>query len=302
MRFFDKGLSSDFSTKQGGNGSYLSAKKREKYKRLRKWNNRNKVSDSENRNYSKAFNELERICSQLQLSKSVKEHSATLYRKIRKHGLMDGCSINAMISACVYTVCRMRHIPIKRDEIVSLSCVRPADEQKVIKILRCANKDCRKKYTFTRYDLPDSYKCDSCGNVMKNLTKYDFHCVIEKKEYKPNSSEIHNCLKRINEMFEKTNKTMETVDPSIYLDRFAEKLDLPYIVVSKARKLLKEIKKTSIVQGKNPCGVAGACLRIIGELEGEKRTLKQFSDIVGVTEITIQSRINEIQQRYNILV
>lgn len=122
MLDYDKGLSTDFDPKKGdGRGSPLTARNRADFMRWRKWNNRNKLSDSDYRNYSTAFNELKKICSQLQLHKAVKEDIAMLYRKLRKRGITNGCKINGMVGACILSICRLRKIPITLDEVLELS-------------------------------------------------------------------------------------------------------------------------------------------------------------------------------------
>jgi transcription initiation factor TFIIB len=124
VSIFDMGLSTDFYPYgKDARGSPLSAKNRASFKRWRRWNNRNKITDSDNRNFSKAFNELEKICSQLHIPSSAKEDAAMLYRKVRKHKLTTGCSINGMITACVYAVCRMRKRPKTQEELLECSQV-----------------------------------------------------------------------------------------------------------------------------------------------------------------------------------
>lgn len=236
MAIFDKGLSTDFFPNSGdGKGSPLTAKNRSRFIRWRKWNNRNKVSDSDNRNFSKAFNELERICSQLKLSRSVKEESAMLYRKIRKNDLMSGCSIDGMISACVYAICRMRKMPITQEEVVESS----------------------------------------------NTTRM---------------GELRNCFKRVT----KLNIKIPTVDPTDYIARFGTELELPQYIITKTKRLIEIINKSGICMGKNPYGVTAACLSIISQKFGIKRTQKEFSDTCGITEVTIRQRINRINNHFNI--
>jgi transcription initiation factor TFIIB len=122
MSIYDKGLSTDFYPYGvDGRGSQISAKNRVDFVRWRKWNNRNKIADSSRRNFSKAFNELDKMCSQLQLPKTIKDDAAVMYRKIRKNNLTNGCSINGVITACVYAACRVRGIPITQEDVIACS-------------------------------------------------------------------------------------------------------------------------------------------------------------------------------------
>jgi transcription initiation factor TFIIB len=129
VSLFDMGLSTDFYPYgRDARGSPLSAKNRARFKRWRKWNNRNRITNSDNRNFSRAFNELDKICSQLHIPRGAKEAAAMLYRKARKAGVTKGCSINGMITACVYAVCRLWKIPKTRRDILAASPVEDRQE------------------------------------------------------------------------------------------------------------------------------------------------------------------------------
>lgn len=117
MSSFDKGLSTDFNPfGKDARGVPLSASNRSAFIRWHKWNNRNKMTDSSKRNYSTAFNELDKLCSQLHITKSTKEQAALIYRKVRTSKLAKGCSINGMITACLYASCRIKGIPLSQEE------------------------------------------------------------------------------------------------------------------------------------------------------------------------------------------
>lgn len=129
MAVFDTGLSTDFNPFGiDGRGVQLTANHKANYKRLRKWQTRSKISDSNARNLSRAFNELDKMCSQLRLSRTFKEDAAVIYRQLRGTDLTVGCSINGLITACIYAVCRIRKRPITQDEILACSPVKNAKE------------------------------------------------------------------------------------------------------------------------------------------------------------------------------
>ncbi|MHA1785407.1 MAG: transcription initiation factor IIB [Candidatus Helarchaeota archaeon] len=100
------------------NTNNLSAKNKQKFDRLKKWQNRQTWHQ---KNLSIAMNEIRRLCSQLRLPEYVNESSATLYRKIYKKDLLKGRSIKSMVAAAIYIVCRRNNVPISLKSITNLS-------------------------------------------------------------------------------------------------------------------------------------------------------------------------------------
>lgn len=49
------------------------------------------------------------------------------------------------------------------------------------------------------------------------------------------------------------------IDPSLYIHRFAHKLELPYKVGTTALQLVKRMKRDWISEGRRPAGICGAC-------------------------------------------
>jgi len=118
LTIHDKGLSTiiDWRDKDA-HGKKLSPKKRAEAFRLRKWQVRMRVHSSIDRNLAYAMNELDRLSSQLGISKSIKETSALIYRRAIEKNLIRGRSIESMIAASIYTACRIRKIPITFEEL-----------------------------------------------------------------------------------------------------------------------------------------------------------------------------------------
>ncbi len=114
----DKGLSTVISWDNRDHyGNKLSAKMKAQIFRLRKWQSRTRVHSSIDRNLAIAMSELDRIASQLNIPRSIKESTAVLYRRATEEKLIRGQSIEAMIAASLYCACRLRHVPRTLDEI-----------------------------------------------------------------------------------------------------------------------------------------------------------------------------------------
>ncbi|MCP4762090.1 MAG: transcription initiation factor IIB [archaeon] len=128
LTIHDKGLSTiiDFRDKDA-HGKPLSPKKRAEAFRLRKWQLRMRVHSSIDRNLAYAMNELDRLSSQLNISKSIKETSALIYRRVIEKNLIRGRSIESMIAASIYTACRIRKIPITIEELSKNSRINKKD-------------------------------------------------------------------------------------------------------------------------------------------------------------------------------
>jgi len=114
----DKGLSTTIGSHRDTTG-YM----REKMVRLKRWQNRLRISNATERNLAFAFSELNRIGSQLRLPKYVEEEAAGLYRQAVRKGLIRGRSIESVIVACVYAACRLLKIPRTLDEFADIAKV-----------------------------------------------------------------------------------------------------------------------------------------------------------------------------------
>lgn len=120
----DRGLSTSIDWKnRDGRGKNLSPEKSRQMYRLRKWDNRSKISNSEDRNLIVAFSELSRMTSQLGLPRSTQEIASKIYRKAVEKGLIRGRSIEGVVSATLYAACREAEMPRTLEEIAEVSRV-----------------------------------------------------------------------------------------------------------------------------------------------------------------------------------
>lgn len=102
-------------------GQVLSADRQSQFYRMRKWQMRIRTHTSKDRNLSRASQELERLCSQLDVPRSVKETGGQLYKKAFEAGVIRGYPIESMIAASVYAGARIRRVPRTLDEIAQAS-------------------------------------------------------------------------------------------------------------------------------------------------------------------------------------
>jgi len=108
-------------------GGAVSKEARKRMYRMRKWQRRINVSSSVEKDIIPALNEISRELSELGLPISMKEDAAIMYRKICNKGLVRGRSIEAIIAAITYILCRDRNIPRTLGEIADVSGIDPKD-------------------------------------------------------------------------------------------------------------------------------------------------------------------------------
>jgi len=91
------------------------------------------------------------------------------------------------------------------------------------------------------------------------------------------------------------NLQINAFSPTSFIPRFCAELNLSGRTQNRAAEILKLAKKFRITAGKAPTGLAGAALYVAAIQEGERRTQKEVSETVGVTEATIRNRFKDIK-------
>ena len=118
----DKGLTTDMGWRNTDySGISLGSDNSKLFRRLRRQHQRTRISSSTERNLAVALGELQRLASQMNLPKDVREESAFIYRKAVEKKLVRGRSIEGVVAASLYAACRMRKIPRTLDEVGQFS-------------------------------------------------------------------------------------------------------------------------------------------------------------------------------------
>ncbi|MEA3378946.1 MAG: transcription initiation factor IIB [Nanoarchaeota archaeon] len=110
---YDRGLGTDVGQK--GDIYKLSAKGKNKFFRLRKWQYR--ISTAIERNLKLALAELKRVASYLKLPKAVEEEAARIYTRAVQRGLVRGRSMESVVAGSLYAACRRHEVPRTLDEL-----------------------------------------------------------------------------------------------------------------------------------------------------------------------------------------
>ncbi|MFX1577598.1 MAG: transcription initiation factor IIB [Promethearchaeota archaeon] len=218
-------------------GRQISSNRRAEIYRLRKWQRRSRVHSSIERNLASAMSELDRLSSQLGVSRNVKETAAVMYRRALERRLIRGRSIDAMIAAAMYAACRLREAPCTLDEIAH-------------------------------------------------------HSRINRKE-------LGRCYRLL---LRRLEVRMPVSQPTNFIPRFAQSLNLSSRVQRRAVKILEDARVKGITAGKDPTGLAASALYISAIMEGERRTQREIAEIARVTEVTVRNRYKELVRELDLAV
>jgi transcription initiation factor TFIIB len=119
---YDKGLSTTISWKNhDAYGRSIPTKQRGQLYRMRKWQHRTIISNASERNLIRAFAELSKLSSQMNLPRSIRERAGMISRKAAKKNLIRGLCIEAIVVATIYAACRLAGMPRTLDELSNIS-------------------------------------------------------------------------------------------------------------------------------------------------------------------------------------
>jgi transcription initiation factor TFIIB len=80
--------------------------------------------------------------------------------------------------------------------------------------------------------------------------------------------------------------------------RFGNELDLPINIQKKAIGMLKKASKNGLKRtGKDPKGLAAACIYIAAKNNSIKKTQSKVADVAKITEVTLRSRAKQIKMK-----
>jgi transcription initiation factor TFIIB len=86
------------------------------------------------------------------------------------------------------------------------------------------------------------------------------------------------------------------IDPQEYVPRFATELDLPKTTRQRAEELVDEARERRLISGRNPAGVAAACLYTAAREREVELTQAEAADAADVTPVTLRNTYTELQE------
>ncbi|WP_254272727.1 transcription initiation factor IIB [Haloarcula marina] len=87
------------------------------------------------------------------------------------------------------------------------------------------------------------------------------------------------------------------IDPRSYVPRFATELDLPDEIRERAEQLVTEARERNVVGGRNPAGVAAACLYTAAQERGRDLTQAEAADVADVTPVTLRGTYTDLREQ-----
>ena len=117
----DRGIGTEIGWDRDSKGRQLDRRKQRQLFRLRREHKRARVGSKAKKNQIAGFGEIRRMTSALGLSKSIRDQACQLYRTAQGADLLQGRSIEAIASACVYAVCRLNEQPRTLRDIAGVS-------------------------------------------------------------------------------------------------------------------------------------------------------------------------------------
>ena len=196
-------------------------------RRAAKWNTH---MTWEKRNMLIAITELKRIGSNLNFPDRVKKAAVRLYKEVFKRNLLRGRSINGMVAACAYFVCKEEKVPITLQEIL--------DE----------------------------------ASINQNIVKKCYKILVRE-----------------------LNLKSPHIDPVSLIPRYCADLGLGIDIEKETVKVLKNYIAHSSICGKDPKGLAAACIYIAAKDGAIRRTQSHVANIAKITEVTLRSRAKQIK-------
>lgn len=86
------------------------------------------------------------------------------------------------------------------------------------------------------------------------------------------------------------------IDPREYVPRFATELELPTAVRKRAEELVDESRERGIIGGRNPAGVAAACLYTATQERDVELTQAEAAAVADVTPVTLRNTYTELHE------
>jgi transcription initiation factor TFIIB len=84
--------------------------------------------------------------------------------------------------------------------------------------------------------------------------------------------------------------------PEAFIPKFVSDLGLGHAVERRAQEILDVAERNQLTNGRNPAGMAGACILITAAEASTVRrpTQQQVADVTGVTPVTLRARRDEL--------
>jgi transcription initiation factor TFIIB len=110
---------------------------------------------------------------------------------------------------------------------------------------------------------------------------------------------VHRSLAMIiREVLPELNLRYQPITAECLVFRFGNELELPIQIQKEAINMLKDASKNGLKRtGKDPKGLAAACIYIAAKNNNSRKTQSKVADIAKITEVTLRSRAKQIKSK-----
>jgi transcription initiation factor TFIIB len=119
----DGGLTTRIGRFRDGTGVKLDGTRRRRLRRLRTQHRRARHESKQERNLELSLQEISRIVGMLDLTESLEEQAAVVFRRAQAEDLLRGRSIEGVAAASVHAACRCTGLPRSIDEVGAVARV-----------------------------------------------------------------------------------------------------------------------------------------------------------------------------------
>ncbi|QLD89601.1 transcription initiation factor IIB family protein [Natronomonas salina] len=134
----DRGIGTEIGWGRDSDDRQLTQEKQRQLYRLRREHRRSKAESTTERNQIQGFVEIRRMTAALGLSQSIRDQGCQLFRTAQDANLLQGRSIEAIATACVYAVCRLNEQPRTFGDTAQVSKM---DEERIRHCYRLLNRE-----------------------------------------------------------------------------------------------------------------------------------------------------------------
>jgi transcription initiation factor TFIIB len=135
IRRHDKGLPTEIGYYKDGYGNELPSKIQRRFNRLRKWDDRAKADSTRARSLRTGLGEVSRLVSAAELSASIHDRAAKLFRDAWNANLLHGRDIESVATASIFAACRLERVPRFLEDFAAVARVGESDIKSAYKSL-----------------------------------------------------------------------------------------------------------------------------------------------------------------------
>ncbi|MFX1477671.1 MAG: transcription initiation factor IIB family protein [Promethearchaeota archaeon] len=139
------------------------------------------------------------------------------------------------------------------------------------------------------------------GSLYASIRVHDFPRLLDEvceASLTPRRTVHRSLAMIIREVLPELNLRYQPITAESLVFRFGNELDLPIQIQKNAINMLKDASKNGLKRtGKDPKGLAAACIYIAAKNASVRKTQSKVADVAKITEVTLRSRAKQIKSK-----